>query len=111
LGGVTEGPYSNESRWSTKTHLEHLQARLAPLPNYTNMSVSTLTSPSAASPAAVQLPNLRAVQKQLLKEMLSLEEGSSLIWKILVFDEAGRRIISPILKLSELKELGVTLHL
>jgi hypothetical protein len=75
------------------------------------MSVSTFASPSPAVPASLQLPNLRAVQKQLLKEMLKLEDGSPLIWKILVFDEAGRQIISPILKLSELKELGVTLHL
>lgn len=75
------------------------------------MSVGTFASPSSAVQTMLQLPNLRAVQKQLLNEILGLEEGSPLIWKILVFDEAGRQIISPILKLSELRELGVTLHL
>lgn len=55
--------------------------------------------------------SVRHVQKEIIKEMLGLEPGSTLIWKVLVYDDQGRQIISPLLKLSELKELGVTIHL
>lgn len=32
-------------------------------------------------------------------------------WKILVYDRYGQDILSPLLSLKELRELGVTLHL
>lgn len=32
-------------------------------------------------------------------------------WKVLIYDRAGRDIISPILKLHELRKKGVTLHM
>lgn len=32
-------------------------------------------------------------------------------WKILVMDKAGQEIISPLLSVKQLRELGVTLHL
>ena len=54
---------------------------------------------------------VREVQKELVKDMLGLEPDSTLIWKVLVYDDVGRQIISPLLRLSELKELGVTIHL
>lgn len=32
------------------------------------------------------------------------------IWKILIYDRVGQDIISPIISIKELRELGVTLH-
>jgi hypothetical protein len=58
------------------------------------------------------LADLRHVQKTLLGEMLGILEPESLaIWKVLVYDAEGQKILSPSLKVSELRELGVTLHM
>jgi len=32
------------------------------------------------------------------------------VWKILIYDRVGQDIISPIISIKELRELGVTLH-
>lgn len=32
------------------------------------------------------------------------------VWKILIYDRVGQDIISPIISIRELRELGVTLH-
>jgi hypothetical protein len=32
-------------------------------------------------------------------------------WKVLVYDEAGQDIISPLLTVKELRDMGVTAHL
>eukprot|EP00183_Erythrolobus_madagascarensis_P007250 CAMPEP_0185846406 /NCGR_PEP_ID=MMETSP1354-20130828/2054_1 /TAXON_ID=708628 /ORGANISM="Erythrolobus madagascarensis, Strain CCMP3276" /LENGTH=695 /DNA_ID=CAMNT_0028546535 /DNA_START=40 /DNA_END=2127 /DNA_ORIENTATION=+ len=37
--------------------------------------------------------------------------GSRVTWKILIYDDIGRDIIAPILRVTELRALGVTLHL
>lgn len=51
-----------------------------------------------------------------LKQMLNLNQvpsgsaASEPIWKILIFDRIGQDIISPLISVKELRELGVTLH-
>ncbi|XP_065660731.1 sec1 family domain-containing protein 1 isoform X2 [Hydra vulgaris] len=63
--------------------------------------------------------NLRAKQIESVKRMLNFHEivtKTSLAlaeptWKVLVYDQFGQDIISPLLTLKELRELGVTLHL
>lgn len=37
--------------------------------------------------------------------------GQECAWKVLVLDSAGQNILSPILKVNELREVGVTLYL
>ena len=32
------------------------------------------------------------------------------VWKILIYDRVGQDIISPLISIKELRELGVTLH-
>jgi hypothetical protein len=51
---------------------------------------------------------LRDLQKDMLAEMLDLTPA---VWKILVLDDSGKRILSPLFRVAELKELGVTLTL
>jgi hypothetical protein len=36
--------------------------------------------------------------------------GGELAWKVLIYDELGQDIISPLLTVKELRDLGVTLH-
>jgi len=67
--------------------------------------------------------NLKTLQLTGITSMLSLENPSSpssspsaspsasLKWKVLIYDIAGRSIISPLLSVSALRSLGVTLHL
>lgn len=50
-----------------------------------------------------------------LKQMLNLNEPISsssgeTVWKVLVYDRFGQDIISPLISIKELRELGVTLH-
>lgn len=33
------------------------------------------------------------------------------VWKILIYDRVGQDIISPLISIRELRELGVTLHM
>eukprot|EP00123_Amoebidium_parasiticum_P009040 comp19184_c0_seq1/m.21889 comp19184_c0_seq1/g.21889 ORF comp19184_c0_seq1/g.21889 comp19184_c0_seq1/m.21889 type:complete len:621 (-) comp19184_c0_seq1:329-2191(-) len=59
---------------------------------------------------------LRDKQKEALRTMLNLNApakkgNTEPVWKILVYDRMGQDIISPILTVTELRELGVTLHL
>jgi hypothetical protein len=37
--------------------------------------------------------------------------GVDLAWKVLIYDELGQDIISPLLTVKELRDLGVTLHM
>lgn len=46
--------------------------------------------------------NLNAQQPKML--------AAEPVWKILIFDRVGQDIISPIISIKELRELGVTLH-
>ncbi|XP_057315820.1 sec1 family domain-containing protein 1-like [Hydractinia symbiolongicarpus] len=61
--------------------------------------------------------SLRSKQIECLKRMLNLNENAANSsstepsWKVLVYDRFGQDIISPLLTVKELRELGVTLHL
>jgi hypothetical protein len=52
-----------------------------------------------------------------LKQMLNLNQPQTKtlagepVWKILIYDRCGQDIISPLISIRELRELGVTLHL
>ena len=48
--------------------------------------------------------------------MLSLQQpvkkqSDEPVWKVLIYDRVGQDIISPLLKVGELRDMGVTLHL
>uniref|UniRef100_A0A1A9ZN21 Protein sly1 homolog n=1 Tax=Glossina pallidipes TaxID=7398 RepID=A0A1A9ZN21_GLOPL len=59
---------------------------------------------------------LRERQINAIKQMLNLNVqqvkvlAAEPIWKILIYDRVGQDIISPIISIKELRELGVTLH-
>lgn len=60
---------------------------------------------------------LKSKQCAAVERMLNLN-GSSLAadqwsdqWKVLVYDSAGRDIISPLLNVAQLRRNGVTLHM
>ncbi|GMI25192.1 hypothetical protein TeGR_g7509 [Tetraparma gracilis] len=84
--------------------------------------------PSAAQQAAQQSVSIKELQLAGVSKMLSNPSPSSsapggapsgapsgapggLSWKVLVYDLPGRAIISPLLSVSKLRALGVTLHL
>jgi hypothetical protein len=52
-----------------------------------------------------------------LKQILNLNQplnptlATEPVWKLLIFDSYGQDIISPLLNVKQLRELGVTLHL
>eukprot|EP00126_Sphaerothecum_destruens_P009719 Sdes_comp20567_c0_seq1m15439 len=59
---------------------------------------------------------LRAKQIAALKVMFDLNEGSKKnsmesTWKVLIYDRFGQDIISPLLKVGELRDAGITLHM
>lgn len=37
--------------------------------------------------------------------------ASEPVWKVLIYDKVGQDIISPLLTIKEIRELGVTLHM
>jgi hypothetical protein len=41
---------------------------------------------------------------------VSKPSAVELAWKVLIYDELGQDIISPLLTVKELRDLGVTLH-
>ncbi|GLH13371.1 Protein sly1 homolog [Gryllus bimaculatus] len=59
---------------------------------------------------------LREKQIGALKQMLNLNQpqtkalAAEPVWKILIYDRCGQDIISPLISVKELRELGVTLH-
>ncbi|XP_033228158.1 protein sly1 homolog [Belonocnema kinseyi] len=61
------------------------------------------------------MSTLREKQINALKQMLNLNGQDSKsdmpIWKVLVYDRVGQDIISPLLSVKELRELGITLHM
>ncbi|XP_050664917.1 protein sly1 homolog [Leptidea sinapis] len=62
------------------------------------------------------MATLRERQLNALKQMLNLNEpitkavATEPTWKVLVYDRVGQDIISPLISIKELRELGVTLH-
>ena len=61
--------------------------------------------------------SIREKQTYAIKSMLSLGQGSvrkfasEPEWKILIYDQHGQDIISPLLSVADLRDLGVTLYL
>lgn len=53
--------------------------------------------------AIKQMLNLNTTQTKTL----SVEP----VWKVLIYDRVGQDIISPLISIRELRELGVTLHM
>jgi sec1 family domain-containing protein 1 len=74
-----------------------------------------------------QLLSLRELQRRALLKLLNLNseeyldqdlqpndqvlKGDNPVWKFLIFDELGQKIISSILRVSDLREAGVTVHM
>ncbi|KAL7291506.1 protein sly1 homolog [Trichogramma pretiosum] len=63
------------------------------------------------------MTSLREMQIAALKQMLNLNDPQPRsdvtvpVWKVLIYDRIGQDIISPLISIKELRELGVTLHL
>lgn len=63
------------------------------------------------------MTSLRDRQINALKQMLNLNQPESRLeeamptWKLLIYDRLGQDIISPLISVKELRELGVTLHM
>jgi sec1 family domain-containing protein 1 len=72
------------------------------------------------------LPSLRELQRRALLKLLNLNTedeirqnpqsnglgiGDHPIWKFLVFDQLGQNVISSMLRVSDLREAGVTVHM
>ncbi|CAH2076617.1 unnamed protein product, partial [Iphiclides podalirius] len=62
------------------------------------------------------MTTLRERQLNALKQMLNLNQpltkavATEPTWKVLIYDRVGQDIISPLISVKELRELGVTLH-
>ena len=90
---------------------------------------SIMTSAYNPSPGPLQPspPSLRELQKKALLKALNLnseeeppnsqQSSSDLlptgdpVWKFLVFDRLGQNVISSVLRVSDLREAGVTVHM
>ncbi|TPX37854.1 hypothetical protein SeMB42_g06838 [Synchytrium endobioticum] len=65
--------------------------------------------------------SLLKAQKDAILTMLNLNAplpaekslllSTDLVWKVLIYDSTGQEIISPLLKVNELREYGVTVHM
>lgn len=59
--------------------------------------------------------SLRELQVANIKRLLSLHSDSQVldhaVWKVLVFDKLGQDIISSVLRVNDLRESGVTVHM
>ncbi|KAK3927655.1 Protein sly1-like protein [Frankliniella fusca] len=62
------------------------------------------------------MTSIREKQINALKQMLNLNDpqgrgqAAEPVWKILIYDRYGQDIISPLISIKDLRELGVTLH-
>ncbi|OBZ87945.1 Protein sly1 [Choanephora cucurbitarum] len=65
----------------------------------------------------VETNSLRSAQYDAIVNMLHLNspegpaESENIVWKVLVFDKFGQDIISSIMRVSDLREHGVTVHM
>lgn len=62
---------------------------------------------SSESHADSSVPSGKAQQQSAL----FLDPDGEPIWKVLVFDNLGRDVISSVLRVNDLRALGVTIHL
>ena len=53
--------------------------------------------------------------KEAILAMLNLNSqpaaDGSVVWKVLIYDRLGQQVISPLLKVNELREQGITVHM
>lgn len=66
--------------------------------------------------AGFMSPSLRDLQIANIKRLLSLHSDSTetvenIVWKVLVFDKLGQDVISSVLRVNDLREAGVTVHM
>lgn len=62
---------------------------------------------------------IRQAQQDSLYKMLNLNQEikqqfdspSSVVWKVLIYDKFGQDVISPSLRLGDLRGAGITLHM
>jgi len=92
--------------------------------------VKTMTSSYSSAPSTQQTPqSLRDLQKKSLLKLLYLNSqtepqqntdsndlleqtgNGKPVWKFLVFDKMGQDVISSVLRVSDLREAGVTVHM
>lgn len=45
------------------------------------------------------------------EEPLVTDESENIVWKVLIFDKFGQDVISSILRVNDLRENGVTVHM
>src|SRR5579859_3124795 len=80
-----------------------------------------------ASLTQVAMPSLRDIQRKLLFKVLNLNstdvettlandglpqvENTEPVWKFLIFDQLGQNVISSVLRVNDLREAGVTVHM
>lgn len=60
--------------------------------------------------------DLRTLQQAAVMQMLNLNQNQNekimeMVWKVLVYDKRGQEIIAPLLRLNNLRELSITLHM
>jgi hypothetical protein len=91
---------------------------------------SPYSSSSLAQPQQQSTPSLRQLQRTGLLKLLNLNSQDETndaqstdtpllqevgmgdpVWKFLVFDKLGQDIISSVLRVSDLREAGVTVHM
>lgn len=86
------------------------------------IDTTTMASPQQSAP-----PSLREIQRKALLRVLNLnsaEDSGALrndglpqvdnhepVWKFLVFDQLGQNVISSVLRVNDLREAGVTVHM
>lgn len=80
---------------------------------------------SSFAPSTQSPPSLRELQRAALLKLLSLNSQDDQnqptelpqlvdgepVWKFLVFDKLGQDVISSVLRVSDLREAGVTVHM
>jgi sec1 family domain-containing protein 1 len=93
------------------------------------MTSYSSSSSLAAAGQQQTSPSLRQLQKKALLKVLNLNQeeqvaelqqpndllpevvGGEPVWKFLVFDKMGQDVISSVLRVSDLREAGVTVHM
>ncbi|KAI4060471.1 SCFD1 isoform 2 [Pan troglodytes] len=72
---------------------------------------------AAAAATAAAAASIRERQTVALKRMLNFNvphiknSTGEPVWKVLIYDRFGQDIISPLLSVKELRDMGITLHL
>lgn len=67
------------------------------------------TPESCNSPGAIK--NMLQLNAKPSESSEGSAQGQEPVWKVLVYDQIGQDIISPLLKVNQLREQGVTVHM